>query len=469
MDNSFASVHPELVGEWSERNTQLSPDKVTYGSNKIVWWKASCGHEWQASLKSRSAGESCPICSGKRVVPGINDLSTLKPRLVQEWSDLNEIKPTEVGVGSHKKILWHGVCGHEWTASVKSRVNGSGCPYCSHNKVLAGFNDLASRYPDVVAEWSDRNAPLQPTEVTAFANRKVWWRCREGHEWHTLISTRSGGSKCPYCSGIRLLTGFNDLATRYPRLADEWSGKNEPLMPNMINEKSRKNIWWHCKKCGFEWKAVVYSRVRGSGCPVCADRQIMSGYNDLATTNPHLLSEWDYEKNTTISPEMVSANSLKSVWWRCGCGHSWKEKIQKRVFEGEGCKVCEHEFQSVLPQLAIKYYAERNGLRTRFYAAEVIGLPLDAYIPEERLAISVHTETEAMERVKEYLCRQRGIRYIKMPYRNRRDVSGYMHDIMTVFQIAHIYFSTDVDRDLVYIRTRFMEWRIKQKPLQTGG
>ena len=77
MSNSLAKVHPELVSEWSERNFPLTPDNITYGSNKRVWWKGSCGHEWQASVKARSKGEGCPICSGARVVEGINDLATL--------------------------------------------------------------------------------------------------------------------------------------------------------------------------------------------------------------------------------------------------------------------------------------------------------------------------------------------------------------------------------------------------------
>ena len=72
MKNSLADIHPELVCEWSEGNLPLTPDTVTYGSNKEVWWKGACGHEWQASVKSRSSGENCPICSGKRVVEGIN-------------------------------------------------------------------------------------------------------------------------------------------------------------------------------------------------------------------------------------------------------------------------------------------------------------------------------------------------------------------------------------------------------------
>ena len=129
MNNSLSAVHPELIVEWSDRNLPLTPDSVTFGSNKKVWWKGACGHEWETSVKARSNGEKCPICSGARVVTGINDLSTLKPKLASEWSEKNELKPTEVSVASHKKIIWKCKHGHEWEASVKSRtVNGTGCP-----------------------------------------------------------------------------------------------------------------------------------------------------------------------------------------------------------------------------------------------------------------------------------------------------------------------------------------------------
>lgn len=231
MSNLLSEVHPELVAEWSEKNLPLTPDKITYGSNKVVWWKGSCGHEWQTSVKARSKGESCPICSGARVIAGINDLTTLKPELAAEWSSKNDpLKPTMVTVGSHKKVIWKGKCGHEWVATVKSRaISGTGCPYCSHNKILVGFNDLASQRPQIASEWSERNYPLKPNMVTVFANRKVWWKCSKGHEWNTLISTRSGGSECPYCSGQILLKGFNDFATTHPQLAQEWSDRNLPL------------------------------------------------------------------------------------------------------------------------------------------------------------------------------------------------------------------------------------------------
>ena len=36
MSNSLATVHPELIVEWSDRNLPLTPDSVTFGSNKKV-------------------------------------------------------------------------------------------------------------------------------------------------------------------------------------------------------------------------------------------------------------------------------------------------------------------------------------------------------------------------------------------------------------------------------------------------
>ena len=460
MENSLAVMRPEIADEWSERNLPLTPDTVTYGSNRQVWWKGACGHEWQASIKSRSSGENCPICSGKRVVEGINDLNTLEPELALEWSDKNGIlKPTMVGAGSHKKIVWKGKCGHEWTASVKNRVKGSGCPYCSHNLVLEGFNDLASEFPQIAVEWSERNYPLRPTMVAVYSNRKVWWKCSKGHEWNTLIATRSYGSKCPYCSGKILLKGFNDFAAKQPKLASEWSERNLPLTPDMINEKSRKNVWWKCRKCGYEWKAVVHSRVKGAECPVCADRAVLSGYNDLAATDPNLLAEWDYDKNTDIFPEHISRSSMRKVWWKCRLGHSWRGKISERAIEGKGCRECEKEYQSVFPQLAVSYYAAKKGLKVLLNSDAIIGIPMEIYIPEEKVAIESFAETQEIDSLKEYLCRQRGIKFVKIFYRANEGEIEYAINIKELFRSIHIFISSDVDDDVAFIKKRFDEWR----------
>lgn len=464
MDNSLYKMRPHLVSEWSDKNLPLTPDDISYGSNKVVWWRGKCGHEWQTSVKARSHGENCPICSGSRVIEGINDLATKYPEIAAEWSTKNlPLKPTMVSAGSHKKVIWVDKLGHEWTASVKSRVQGSGCPYCSHNLVLAGFNDLASRFPEIASEWSERNLPLTPDKVTAFKNTRVWWKCHLGHEWYTLISTRSGGSQCPYCSGIKLLIGFNDLATKYPTLAKEWSERNLPLTPDMVNEKSTKNVWWKCRTCGYEWKSVVRARAKGSLCPVCADRTVLAGYNDLATTDPELLDEWDYEKNTGTLPTAVSRNSMKIVWWKCSSSHSWRAKITDRTIEQKGCYLCEREFQSAFPQLLIMLYAVRNGLKVTTNNDKLIGINLDNYIPELRLAIEAEATTITEQRsqmVKEHICECNGIRYVKLKHSN--DLIKTAQSIKEAFRKCHTFFQTNDEEDIEILRTRFQNWR-KQK------
>lgn len=462
MENSLSIMRPELVPEWSPRNLPLTPDNVSYGSNKLYWWKGSCGHEWQTSAKARSCGEQCPICSNARIIAGVNDLRTLKPELAMEWSEKNSpLEPTMVGPGTHKKVIWRGWCGHEWVASVQSRVKGTGCPYCSHNIVLSGFNDLQTLHPNVAKEWSPKNLPLLPSQVTAYSNKKMWWKCENGHEWCFLISTRSYGSKCPYCSGILTLKGFNDFQTVHPELAVEWSERNGSLTPDKINDKSTKNVWWRCHTCGYEWRAVVKARVKGLKCPVCADRAVLTGYNDLATTDPSLMDEWSYDLNTDIEPTKITRNSMRAVWWRCKYGHTWKDKIYRRAIEGIECPICEEEFARVLPQLLIMLYCGRLGFKVRINDEETIGALLDAYIPELNLAIVVigsgtKTETETIL-VTKHLCMMRGIQLDTISFKESKEKMCI--EVKEAFREAHIFINSDNDDDVGTAHKQFFRWK----------
>ena len=110
----------------------------------------------------------------------------MHPDLAAEWSSQNEdLKPDQINELSRRNVWWKcRTCGHEWQAVVKNRVGGAGCPYCSSNRLLSGYNNLVTVYPEIAAEWSDRNLPLKPSEVAPFANRKAWWKCQAcGNEW----------------------------------------------------------------------------------------------------------------------------------------------------------------------------------------------------------------------------------------------------------------------------------------------
>ena len=281
-----------------------------------------------------------------------------------------------------------------------------------------------------------------------------------GHEWNTLISTRAGGSQCPYCSGIKLLKGFNDLKTKYPSLAIEWSDKNLPLTPDAVNEKSTKNVWWKCRTCGYEWKAVVKARVKGGMCPVCAERAVLQGYNDLGTTDPHLLSEWDYEKNSKWTPSNVSRNSMKVVWWKCGAGHSYRAKIADRTIEQKGCPQCEAEFQQALPQMLIMMYGAQNGITVKSNSDLELGMRLVAYLPELHCAVDIAgaTVTEKREQgVKAHICQSNRLSYYLI--KKTADTSQMAAEIKTLFIRNHIYLHTDSEKDVQVLRERFLEWK----------
>ncbi len=321
-EKRYVSDNAQLMAEWDwEKNNELNfdPKKLTLGSGQKVWWKCNKGHEWEAACYSRTAGNQCPICSGRKVLVGYNDLSTLMPKLASQWhpSKNSNFTPKDVTINSHRKVWWLGPCGHEWQASIADRNNGRGCPYCSSKKVLRGDNDLQTVNPSLANEWNyEKNDGLTPVDVMPNSDKKVWWKCSKGHEWQATINSRNNGRGCPYCAGQKVIKGINDLQTINPILAKEWNyEKNDGLTPVDVMPNSDKKVWWKCSK-GHEWQATINSRNSGIGCPYCSGRDVIKGENDLGTVNPTLAKDWNYEKNDGLTPIDVLPNSDKKVWWK---------------------------------------------------------------------------------------------------------------------------------------------------------
>ena len=269
-----------LLRQWHPvKNQPLTPEQLSYGSNQKVWWRCEKGHEWQAPVKSRTHGYGCPVCAGKAVVPGVNDLAAAHPGLAAQWHPTRNgsLTPADVTPGARKQVWWRCEKGHEWQAPVFSRAcGGTGCPVCAGKAVIPGVNDLASRFPALAAQWHPtQNGALTADAVSPNSNRKVWWRCEKGHTWQAVVSRRTvAGFGCPYCSGRKVLAGFNDLVALEPEVAGQWHPDlNGALRPDMVTTGSHQKVWWQCPE-GHVWKAVVYSRTgpKKSGCPVCAGR-----------------------------------------------------------------------------------------------------------------------------------------------------------------------------------------------------
>ena len=135
------------------------------------------------------------------------------------------------------------------------------------------------------------------------------------------------------------------LSITHPNLVTEWDyDKNNTLgiYPDQITYGSDKKVWWICQY-GHEWQASINHRTNKShprGCPVCAGKTVVIGFNDLATVNPNLALEWHPTKNGNLKPSDVTISSGRKVWWLCEHGHEWYVSINSRTSMQSGCPVC---------------------------------------------------------------------------------------------------------------------------------
>ena len=133
------------------------------------------------------------------------------------------------------------------------------------------------------------------------------------------------------------------------QLMAEWNWeKNNDLgiSPNSFTLGSNKKVWWICDK-GHSYEARISNKNHGQGCPYCAGKKVLVGYNDLQTWcfqngRPDLIEEFDSTKNA-FSMQEITPGSGKSVWWLCPNGHSYSATLHHRIKMNTGCGVCSHK------------------------------------------------------------------------------------------------------------------------------
>lgn len=198
-------------------------------------------------------------------------------------------------------------------------------------------NSLTYLYPNVAKEWDyDKNGKLTPDKVNKRSRFKVWWKCKYGHEWQMKIGDRTRKpykgkngrirkpQGCPYCSGKRVWSGFNDLKTKHPEIAALWDyDKNGDLLPiNVSSGSSRKKIWWKCSY-GHEYQRSVEKECAHKGrCPICWKKR----------KQPSVVCEETNQvfKNGSLAAQIVNMKTSSSIYKCCrgqqktaGCYH-WR-------------------------------------------------------------------------------------------------------------------------------------------------
>ena len=268
-ENSLAEKYPEIAKEWDyEKNTKC-PSDYTSRSGKRVWWKCVNGHGWDATISNRTTGRKCPYCSGKKAC---DENSFLKnhPELAKQWDySKNTIDIKTLTKGSNRKVWWICEKGHSYESTLVGRVFGNGCPYC-YGRKASPENNVLIKFPEVIADWDYSKNNKRPEDYSGNSGERIRWKCRVcKEEWSQKICTRTGQKTgCPYCTG-RNATATDNLLVKNPRLCKEWDYEKNIFGPKEYRVNSGKKAWWKCKICGNGWKAAIYHRTSGTGCPYC--------------------------------------------------------------------------------------------------------------------------------------------------------------------------------------------------------
>lgn len=299
-----------------------------------------------------------------------------RPELLKEWdfSKNKNINPYGLSMGSGKRVGWICKMGHRWDAVIRDRIRDNcNCPYCS-GRYASKENCLATVFPDLIKEWDySVNGDLTPYNITSHSSKKVGWICQKGHRWMARVDDRHGGAlSCPYCSGQRVCHD-NCLAIVNPELAKEWDYENNyPLTPEDVTGCSHIMAKWICN-IGHKWEVSISARDSGNNCPYCSGRYACYD-NCLATINPELAKEWDYEKNGKLTPYDVTPGSSKKVYWVCSKNgnHRWMATVASRN-SGIGCPYCsgrmvtdKNRLSIINPTLAGEWHPTKNGKLTPY-------------------------------------------------------------------------------------------------------
>ena len=235
QDYNLYVLKPELIMEWHPTmNNSVRPKDVTPGSGKRVWWLCQEGHEWQAVVYSRSRGSGCPHCYKGNHTNGTQLILT-DTTFVTEWHPTKNgnLSLRRLDSDSGQKVWWLCQNGHDWQATIKSRLKGVGCPHCGETSGQEKASMHTSRFDSNTTAGEEENGlqikwPMIGPEIldmksgTDFRKDKrfefqdtIMLENKDSGHWCYGHSVNISGvglffeSEVPFNSGVRLVVQFN--------------------------------------------------------------------------------------------------------------------------------------------------------------------------------------------------------------------------------------------------------------------
>lgn len=148
----------------------------------------------------------------------------------------------------------------------------------------------------------NKGLKIKPLDIYTGRFNSIRWQCDkyENHIWYAAPADilKEKGSGCPYCSGNKILKGFNDLWTTNPEIASMLADKN---IGYDISKFTHSKFDFICPNCGnIINKPVKNVTLYGLNCSICSDNV---SYPEKFISNmlTQLKLDYVYDKSTKWS------------------------------------------------------------------------------------------------------------------------------------------------------------------------
>jgi len=362
-------------------------------------------HYFERALNKYIVNQTCPKCNSDTEQFCCNEAylgGSTNPRCIEimrEWdyvinakNNIIDIPRGMLKLASGLTVVWKCAQGHSFKARIPDRLreHPTNCAKCgTHAQVVDEAKSLGVKYPNLVAEWSDKNE-LSIFETPPSSNKKAWFICNKNsdcprkckHEYLMKINNKTNGKQgCPLCANKRACCIEKSFLKDNIHLYSEWdfernvkdiNGEVFIIDPTKITPDSSKLFHWICQNsscgCVHYFVAPVIKRVRENrNCPYCSNQTPFVDYHkSVGFIAPHLITEWSPENNITPFQSACGSNINKNKWI-CAKNHNhkWSADNWHRVKHSTGCPHCKKDY-SVGQCLWIQYLMKKNNIYIRY-------------------------------------------------------------------------------------------------------
>lgn len=352
-----------------------------------MWWICSNGHEYEQAIEKRTArNQSCPYCSGHKVLHGFNDFQTKFPEIAKEWHPTKngDLKPENVFAGSSKKVWWLCPIGYEYRTAINNRNNGTNCPICNMRKTTSFpeqaiffylkqiFSDALNKYNEHFKNTMEFDIYIPSLNIAIEYDGAIWHKTEEQHQREI--------KKYNFCkeNKIYLIRIKEQNDNDWKDVADKiyYISKSKRSNFKELEEVIQKLL---CADLNTKEAMLKIDLVK--------DKYKILNYvyeikNSLADMRPDVAKKWNYKKNGNLKPNMFSVSSNEIVWWKCpDCENEWETSINHMTRKGTyGCPICANiqsgktftkgvvarvgSLAETMPELAEEWHPTKNGYLT---------------------------------------------------------------------------------------------------------